>query len=421
MLKASALYLVIIIALVIALLCSSLIVVAYFYKMEYQKKFRYDKLLNNVNSGVNILIASENPAYAHTRSFSLFDNSADSVSLQRVFWGMYDIGISKAFDQKDTLYKTFTIASTIDSSKWAALYSTDQDRSIAVSGKTMINGDAYIPRAGITTAFVDNKAYEGDKRLITGVKHQSEKVLPDLDKRRLEEFKSLFHVAHGSDSTLLQSDSIQQSFLIPPRYINFKKKVQTIKNLKLRGNIVLFSDTTLIIDSTVILDNVMVFAKAITVKRGFHGKCQFFASDSIRVKPNCHFDYPSCLGVLRFNISKVANTAKIVLEGNSTINGIVFTYDAQKNNLQPSISLGPNVKVIGQIYSQGVLEYKDDIEIDGSIFTSRLIYKSTYTLFENYLINIKINAEALSRYYLTSELIPVASKKKKVLQWLEKN
>src|SRR5579863_1519665 len=126
MLKDSALYIVIIIALVISLLCSSLIVAAYFYKIQYQKKIRYDQLENNLGSGINILTASTDTSYATGKTFSLFNNESDSVSLKRVFWGVYDIGVSKAFSQSDTLYKAFSTANSIVSSKWVALYLIDE-------------------------------------------------------------------------------------------------------------------------------------------------------------------------------------------------------------------------------------------------------------------------------------------------------
>lgn len=51
--------------------------------------------------------------------------------------------------------------------------------------------------------------------------------------------------------------------------------------------------------------------------------------------------------------------------------------------------------------------------------TSRFLYKSEITIYENYLINITINSAALSRYYLTSDLTPVSGQQKKILQWLE--
>ena len=83
------------------------------------------------------------------------------------------------------------------------------------------------------------------------------------------------------------------------------------------------------------------------------------------------------------------------------------------------IDLGKGVKITGQVYSQGIIRTKDSVEVDGSVFTSQFLYQNSFTLFQNYLINITMNSKALSSYYLTGDLMPVAGKKKKVLQWLE--
>ncbi|MFI5139274.1 MAG: hypothetical protein ACHQIM_15730 [Sphingobacteriales bacterium] len=421
MLKASALYIVIIIALVIGVLCSSLIVAAYFYKIQYQRKTLYDQLENNLTSGVNILIASADTSYAHGKTFSLFNNDADSVAVKRFFWGMYDIGIVEAFNQRDTLYKTFSLANAIDSAKWAALYLVDEDRPFSLSGKTTIRGDAYIPKAGVQEAYIDNKAYQGDKRLIIGTRHVSEKKLPALNANRLKLFDQYFHRDITGDNNLLNKDSVTVSFLNPTRFANFKKEVKTIEKIHLSGNIVLFSDTTIIIDNTAVLKNVMVFAKAIVVKSGFQGNCQLFATDSISIGRNCRFNYPSCSGVLRFQAPRINSQAKISVGPNADFNGILFTYEKTETPVKPLISIGKHAKIKGQVYSQGILELKDTTEVDGSVFTSLFEYKNSFTLFENYLINTTINSKALSPYYLTGELLPVASKKKKVSQWLEAN
>src|SRR6185437_7163583 len=237
MLKASALYIVIIIALVIAVICSSLIVSAYFYKIQYQKKFRYDQLVNNLSSGVNIILASTDTAYANERTLSLFNGNADSVSLQQLTWGIYDVGIAKAFIQKDTLFKIFSMANAIDSSKWAALYLVDEDRPFSLSGKTTIRGDAYIPKAGVQQAYIDNKAYQGDKRLVIGTKHISDKKLPALNDQRLKQLEQYRNQNITSDSTLLKTDSVTCSFLKPTRFVNFKNDVETITNIKIKGNV----------------------------------------------------------------------------------------------------------------------------------------------------------------------------------------
>jgi len=420
MLKASAMYIVIIIALVIGLLCSALIVAAFYYRMEYQKKFRYDLLDNNVNSGVNILLAGSDTSYLTSRTVSLFNKDQDSVSLKRIFWGIYDIGASIAFIQKDTLSKTFSIAYAIDSAKWAALYLIDEDRPLSLSGKTSIIGDVYIPKAGVTTSYVDNKAYQGDKRLVIGKKSNSDKTLPLLSADRLAQFRQFLTASHTGDSSLRRIDTLKQSFLLPTKYFNFKKKVQTLGNINLSGNIVVFSDTTITIDSTASLYNIIVYAKGIHIKSGFHGNAQFFAKDSISVDSNCRFAYPSCLGLLRFDQpGKVPLQEKILVGSHTAFCGILFSYENVESSLKPVIDLGKGVKVTGQVYSQGAVRTKDSVEVDGSVFTSQFLYQNTYTLFQNYLINITMNAKALSPYYLTGDLIPVAGKKKKALQWLE--
>jgi hypothetical protein len=174
MLKASALYMVIIIALVIGVLCSSLIAAAYFYRLQYQKTFRYDRLQTNVGSGINILIANQDTSFREKR-IGLFNNPTDSVILKKIFWGLFDVGISEAFIQTDTLNRIFSIANALDSTKWAALYLIDEDRPVSVSGKTIIRGDVYISKAGVKEAYVDGKSYQGDKKIIQGKTHTSDK------------------------------------------------------------------------------------------------------------------------------------------------------------------------------------------------------------------------------------------------------
>jgi hypothetical protein len=421
MVKASALYIVIVIALVIGLLCSSLIFTAYLYKLQYQKKFRYDQLENNLASATTILLNSSDTSFLQNKIFSLFSTYADSVSLERIPWGIFDVGITKAFIQKDTLYRSFSFANVIDSSKWAALYLIDEDRPFSLSGKTTVRGDVYIPKAGVQTAYVDNKAYEGDKRLIIGTKHNIKKKLPQLNENKLKQLQRFFSAQVAGDSVFFVKDSIQNSFLAPTHIFNLKKIVKTLENLTITGNIILLSDTTLIIDSTAILKNVQVYARSILVKAGFHGTCQLFATDSIKVESNCKFGYPSCLGGLRFEAPAPGAQLKISVGANTVFNGAILSFSKTDNPMKPLILLDKNVKIIGQVYSQGILQLKDKAEINGSVFTSRFLYKNAFTIFENYLINATIDSKALSSYYLTSPLLPVSGKKKKILQWLEAN
>lgn len=419
MLKASALYIAIIVALVIGILCSALIATAYFYKAQYQLKFRYDRLQNNIGSGIHILLHNSDSAYRTPQSLALFREGTDSVSLQKYPWGAFDIGIVKAFIQRDTLCRVFSIASSLDSARWAALYLIDEDRPLSLSGKTTLRGDARLPKAGVKTAYVDNQSYTGDQQLVQGRTRDSERQLPALMQARLTLLGRLFRQPLTEDRGLLNGPATDRSFRLPTAAVRMSKEMTTLKNIRLSGNIILYSDTTLVIDSTASLHNVIVVAKAIHINSGFHGSCQLYATDSISVERDCHFSYPSCLGVFRDTSALIGFPEKISLGENSSLEGLIFTYEKQKGKLPQFIGLGKHVLISGQVYSQGVLSLKDGVNIRGNVMTARFLYQNGFTAYENYLINVRIDATALSPYYLSSPLSPLAGTAQHLLQWLE--
>src|SRR3569833_1563480 len=165
MLTASALNIVIIISLVIATICSALVVTAYFYREQYQKTSRYIRLGNNLQSGENIVLGSSDDTFKTEHIISLYNTENDSIAIQTKSWGLYEIGIIKAFIATDTLFQAFSFAHCIDTSKWAALYLADQDLPLSVSGKTAINGNVFLPKMGVKKVFMNNKGFEGDSIL----------------------------------------------------------------------------------------------------------------------------------------------------------------------------------------------------------------------------------------------------------------
>lgn len=419
MLRASALYIVIVIALVIAILCSALISVAYFYRQQNMHAFRYDVLSDNLVSGVNVLLVDTTGEYREGKIVSLFDGVADSVWLKRISWGIYDVGVVRAFIQNDTLTKVFSMACAIDSNKWAALYLPDEDRPVSLSGKTTVKGNAYLPKSGVREAYIDGKSYQGDKRLVIGKILNSVRALPHLNKARLNVLEQLINDKRLSNAIPVE-DSVTSSFLQDTKIISAGKNVMTLEHVQLNGNILVKSDTTVIVGGDAGLSNVVVVAPYIKVKKGFKGQCQLIASDSIRIEEDCNFAYPSAIGIARFQSSKQAMPAAIYIGDKVNLTGCIFAFerDASREK-QPLIHLGKNSRITGQVYTPGLLELKDGTMVHGSVFTARFLYRSGFTVFENYIVNTTIDAAALSRYYLASTLMPVVLPKRKVLQWLE--
>jgi hypothetical protein len=420
MLKASSLYIVIIISFVIAVICSSLIAAAYFYRLNYQKKFRYDRLQNNLQSGINLMLSEREIAYREIEKISLFDNDADSVITGKLPWGVFDIGIVRAFIQQDTLQKSFMIAKNIDSAKWVALYLIDEDRPLSVSGQTLIRGNVCIPKAGIRAAYVDGKAYKGDAKFVDGHIYNSERAIPAFGKQRLEQLNVAFSDTSRSSSFPVGDTLVENSFFKPTRFMK-ADDISVIKNTGIKNNIVLYADTTLYIDSTNHLDHIVIFAKSVVFGQGFKGNCQVFARDSIIVGKGSVFTYPSCIGLLPESNQKTGMPPKINIGEATRFEGIIFCYEKEKPAIPTIVSLGKKNKITGQVYVQGTVSLKDSVEINGSITCQKFLYQSNTSSYENFLINTRLNTKALSLYYLTSDLLPVTGKKKKVLLWLEGN
>ena len=417
MTRASALYLVIVIALVIGVLCSSLIVVAYFYRSEYQKKFRYDRLENNLQSTINIILVNQDTAFVRAQTFDLYGRGTDSASIKQMSWGVYMVATAKSFIQSDTLATTFLIGRGIDSSKWAVLYLKNENRPFSLSGDAMIRGKAYIPNQELNAISINNEVYKGDKRLVIGSRVKSERSLPLPDTLMLK------RISRYLDTTafpLRFPNSINHSFLKPTNVFDLKKNVTKLSKLSLRGNVILRSDTVLVIDSTARLDHAIIFANSIVVERGFKGNCQLFARDSIAIGERCDFRYPSALGVLRINSSNTNRGARIRLGEHSTLNGIIFIYENKQTEFPAQVALSKRDTINGMIYAPEILQVSDGDVLNGCMFTGRFMYSSLGMFYDNYLINTRLDQKGLSPYYLTSGLFPWASKKRKVLQWLER-
>ncbi|MES2063501.1 MAG: hypothetical protein V4456_16350 [Bacteroidota bacterium] len=418
--NASALYIVVVMALVIAILCAAMISAAYFYRLQSQVKSRSDALRNNMKSGVNLLLANTDSTFAGGKTFSLFPAGEDSVFLRKKAWGVYHVGISKAFVQQDTVYEIFLIANRVDSAKWSSLYLQDEDRALSVSGNTSITGNAFLPKSGIRAAYVANKAYTGNKQFVSGHMYDSEAKLPVLDEKILLHVKELI-APDAVENIPDMGKTIQNSFLRPALKFDLKKEPVRLQNIHLSGNILLRSDTTIFIDSSAHLKNILIYAPAVIIGEGFSGSCQVFASDSISTGRNCHFSYPSVLGLVRFEGYAKKQQAIIRLGENTRMDGLIFAYEKDPGELKPFIALNKSVTLCGQVYSPGNLSLQDSVKVYGNLTTKRFLYQTDYSSYENYLINVQIGSTLLSPYYLSSPLMPTHAKTQKVLAWLESN
>nr|WP_068893382.1 hypothetical protein [Pedobacter panaciterrae] len=410
MVKAAALYIVIIVSLLIAVISASLLTIAFYYRLEVQKKLRMDKLITNMESGTAIILSENYNTYDEEKVLDLYGDQKDSLVLNKSRWGVFDLQMLKSFELKDTLKRAFLSGNEFKDQ--GAIYLADEDRPLSVSGKTQIIGNGELPKAGLKQAYVDGRPYEG-KELIKGSIKPSGRELPALNDELLKKIATYLEPMEGMPFDI--KDSISNSFFNKELVYKLNADQQDIDRVKISGKIILISDTTVKISSSAVLEDVQIYARAIVIESGFKGSCQLFARDSIIIGKECNFLYPSFAGIFKPESSKIQ--AKVSLDSASNFSGILVGHELQRTDLQTLVSLGKNTLVNGEVYA-GYIKVERTASVQGKVYANRFIMQTPSTLYENYLIDITLNRKLLSKYYLSSPIFKGNKSEQKILKWL---
>jgi hypothetical protein len=417
MVKASALFIVIVVALVIAILSSSLIMIAFHYRLNMQYLALMKRLELNVVSGVNYLLSEkERLPYEEVTLLDLYGEEIDSVALKKRNWGLFELGIVNAFSRKNERLKTFLYGYKAAETSQAAIYLADDGRPLSICGNTLIRGTCYLPRAGAVKVDIENQSFTGI-RLVDGTIKQSSDSLPPLKKAILDNLTKLYR--KELDSTLFtfeydaEKDTFERSFLEKTLLIH-QKGVLELTAKMYQGNVWIHSDTLITIDSSARLQDVLLFAPRILVRDGFQGSFQAFATDTLAVGENCFLQYPAALGLFKrgFSIDQPA----ITLGKNTRVQGIIFTSLEVRDIRQTLVRIEEDSQVEGQVYVDGYLELRGTVL--GNVTCRHFALKTPSSAYENHLLNATVDNSRLSSHFVGSAIIPSKSDKR-IIKWLE--
>ncbi|WP_443946640.1 hypothetical protein ACJVDH_05925 [Pedobacter sp. AW1-32] len=412
MVKAGALYFSIVVAFFIAIISASVIMLAAHYRASYLKELRMARLQNNLKSGWNLLLTDNATQSFLNNGIDLYGDQTDSVYVSKKQWGLYDLATVKAFIQQDTLKQAGLLAVNTEQDA-LALYLSDEDRPLSVSGDTRIRGNVEVPKSGMRKSYVDGKPYTGDE-MVFGKTSDSKRQLKGLEDDFLKPLSAYFEQGAGRLSAV-NAKGIKNSFLDSTQIIRLAKG--TVVDAELEGNIIIQCDSALTISKNAKLDQVMIFASTVKIESGFQGNCQVFAKDSIVVGNQVKLNYPSALVLI--SAEKLIGQAKIVLGNTSTLEGVILSYEANRSSLQTQVDIGEKSIVKGEIYCSGIIKMASDFTIQGKVSCNRFLLQRKGTLYENFLVDAKISRPARSKYYLSSRIFTGNSKEKKLLTWLK--
>ncbi len=416
-LRGSSLVVTVVIALVLAILCSSLILLAYYNRQNEQTSDIEFRLNNNIESAINLVLA-DSIIYVslQTDRLDLFQEGNDSVVISRRLWGLFQVGDINAFYGRFSRKKTFFYGSALPDSLNGCLYLADHQRSLSLVRETKLVGDAYLSKAGLKAGYIDQQGFSFDK-LIEGEIKISNKALPGLSEEVTGNIKNLLGICHDTAQTkgmqlYIDQDSIFRSFADVPLLI-FKSGKTILENCNLNGQVIIFSDSILEISSTAMLKDVILVAPSIRIKEGFRGTVQAIANDSLIVENNCFLDYPSSL-ILQKRETETLQNRLIIGEG-CKISGIVISLCDNDDLYKSYIGMGAKTIINGVVYAMGYLNL--GANVTGTVLTDFFIHKTPSVIYENYLADIEINRKKLSGFFLASPLFKGQSKKG-ILQWV---
>lgn len=418
MLRANSLFYATVVALIIAIVSGSLILISYYNRMLLDDDWTQERVQLNAFSGINVLMADEEMFNSSNETVvDLFDEGSDSVWLKKSNWGLFEIAVAKAFHRNHQAIQIAQLGYAPDSTTNTALYLVDQNKSLSLCGKTLIKGDCYLPEAGVKRAYIEGQSFVGTQ-LINGTVRKSNKELPPMDEKLIQDnLKFLTDNFLENDSVTYFAndklpDSLSQSFADKTIFIYDDKNISLISGIY-SGNIVFKSGKSVFIGAGVKLFDVLIFAKNVTVEKGFEGIIQIFATDSVKIGDGCKLKYPSAICLIRTPVSP--EEPFINIGSNTEIGGIVMLFQEEQSLKYPKLTIAEKSVIRGQVFANGAVELKGNIF--GNLTCTKLSLQTPSSIYENHLLNATIDYTALSKHFVGSKIF-ASFKSKALVKWL---
>lgn len=392
-------------------MCSALIFTAYHFRLQAQQNQIRERLLRNCESGITWLLATQQADTHHT--LDLFGQSKDSITISKRQWGMYEIGQVQAYVQGDTLSRTALIGAEPDSIWSSALYLADQGRPVTFAGKTLVKGTAYLPESGVKRGWVDGHNFEYEE-LIRGAARRSNKHLPILPSKTVTQLLKQvdFKSTNKKSIDLLMQDSVVARFDDPLVKIHGGNTVVKVENIVLKGHIILSSDSMIYVAASARLEQIILSAPKIYFERRFKGNVQAFATDTLVTGEDCHFTFPSTLGMLE--IDSIDNRIWMMLGKKCIFEGVMFQYVQFLDRSSSTLHIHPEAIVKGQVYADGLTSLEG--KVHGTLVCSKFWMSRPSGVYENHLLDGEIDRTRLSKDFAGSTLF--SHRKKRVAKWL---
>jgi hypothetical protein len=402
MLPARAILFVLFIIFAITLIVGGLLLLSDLQQVQLEENLWEQRVLNNLKSGEAILKTST--ATISKQTIDLFDTKIDSITIEKYWWGLFQIGTIEAFktfsNRSLNYRKVLFFGSSLKEEQKSALYLKDVDQPLALAGKIKIKGNVFLPRAGAKRAYINGEGFLGTQ-LFEGKQKQSKRYIPKINETPFLPMIDYF-VNNFPESNAQLKDTLRQSFHNETKII--RNEIIYLDKQYLQGKIILMADSLVYIGSNAYLENVIIIAPYILIDKGFQGQIQAFASKFIRIGENVNLSYPSIAMVLKTEGTPMIEK-NLIIEKNATIQGLVSLYQFKKMDLPaiPSMEIQKEATIIGQVYSNEKLYLEG--QVFGNVTCAGFRVQTSASIYDNHLYNTTIDFSKLPKTYVSPSFL----------------
>ena len=389
MLKAHSLLYAVYICLIVSIICGALL---YFATLYNQLNLFY-------NSNENLYIQNQSAV-----NFALGNDLQDALALQSDSLEVKSVITTQPFGLLQLLkVKSFSKSDTVCSIHFVGNYSndatcvimSDASPSLSYSGTVSLIGKKKLPSSQIDGKYLKNVINE---LKTSGTIEVYREALPEISSKFKASASESINGLKNNDDMEFKNDSIYfNSFLKETKTIELKQS--TLNHITLKGNYIFYSKDSIVVESSAFLEDVVLKAPKITIKKGFQGSLQAFATEQLRVESSVVLDYPSVLCL--YNNSE--NKSQIVINEDTSISGAVVLFgNALKSLDDNTITINHNVLLTGDLYCSGKLMIEGTVY--GTVYTNRFFNKTKSAYYENCLINATIDVTKRPTYFVSIPL-----------------
>lgn len=414
MIRAGSLTYAVFVSTITAVLCMMMIMLAAMNRNFFIHTDSFDRVRDNAHSGIMLGLATP-VGEGYENWHTLFEVGSDSVYLKKRRWGLYELVYSRAQIGQATFERTAIAGYRSPELSSVALWLADRNRPLQLTGDALLKGEFYLPSKGVDRAYVEGASYSRDQ-LLYGSSKRSDNKLPALKKDFLKTWNGYLK------GDITAQDSVQDLGEMPQKLTHsFGRKTVVYQQNKalrldgydLKGNIIIRSRTSISVSAATRLKQVVLIAPSIRIENGFSGSLHAVARDSLLLESGAKLSYPSSLIM---ELEEDDHGPYLYLGENAELAGALFSIcneNRRTNDL--SVEIVEKALVKGMVYANGNLELGGTVE--GTLIIRNFLLATPSGIYENHLLNGKIDRTQLEKEYLGPPVEPWKNKAE-VCTWL---